>query len=295
MPFLRLASIGLPAFALALHLIVQLAAQAPASPASSTTNVATAEEVQTRCGTVCHKLPLPDILPRAAWRDELVRMMLIQEGVPEPAGFEPLHPAASRLAARAPLLRGQRADGAPRPGALARPGRWRLRPYLEDPVGREPGAGHRERAPRRPRRRRPARHRRERHAPRIGPRGPARKKFALEPIAELRHPAAHRARRSRSGRPPRSARRRPGIVPTRRSPERIVALAAANEGWPVHVDRARRGVVATGGRQGRRLRRRQGPRHRRRDLRMAEDGQHHRPRKRDQGLEGSGVQADGRR
>ncbi|WP_239490036.1 VCBS repeat-containing protein [Luteitalea sp. TBR-22] len=49
--------------------------------------VATEAEVRQRCGTVCHRMPPPDILPRAAWRDELVRMQLIMDGVPEPAGM----------------------------------------------------------------------------------------------------------------------------------------------------------------------------------------------------------------
>lgn len=40
-------------------------------------------DVRARCGTACHKFPPPDILPRGAWRGELIRMMLIQEGVPE--------------------------------------------------------------------------------------------------------------------------------------------------------------------------------------------------------------------
>ncbi len=48
---------------------------------------ATEEEARQRCGTVCHKFPPPDVLPRAAWRDELVRMQLIADGVPEPAGM----------------------------------------------------------------------------------------------------------------------------------------------------------------------------------------------------------------
>ena len=61
--------------------------QPPATPAPSGTGsasqpVATDDEVKVRC-TACHKLPPPDILPRSAWRDEMVRMMLIQEGVPE--------------------------------------------------------------------------------------------------------------------------------------------------------------------------------------------------------------------
>jgi hypothetical protein len=49
--------------------------------------VASEAEVRQRCGTVCHKYPPPDILPRGAWRDELVRMQLIMDGVPEPAGM----------------------------------------------------------------------------------------------------------------------------------------------------------------------------------------------------------------
>jgi hypothetical protein len=56
---------------------------------------ATEAEARQRCGMACHRYPPPDILPRSAWRDELVRMMLISEGVPEPAGssnFLPLPP-----------------------------------------------------------------------------------------------------------------------------------------------------------------------------------------------------------
>jgi hypothetical protein len=63
-------------------------------PAASAQPVATDDEVKARC-SICHKLPPPAILPRSAWRDEMVRMMLIQEGVPEPAGatsFLPLPP-----------------------------------------------------------------------------------------------------------------------------------------------------------------------------------------------------------
>jgi hypothetical protein len=74
-----------------------LAAQAP-SPAPG--NMASVEEVEARCATACHTLPSPDILPRASWRDELVRMMLISEGVPEPAGasgFIPLPPDWIRI------------------------------------------------------------------------------------------------------------------------------------------------------------------------------------------------------
>ncbi len=63
-------------------------------------DVATDAEIQTRCGTSCHRLPPPDILPRSAWRDSLVRMMLIEQGIPEPAttsGSIPLPPDWARL------------------------------------------------------------------------------------------------------------------------------------------------------------------------------------------------------
>jgi hypothetical protein len=75
-------------------------ASAAVQTSGSGKDIPTVEEVQTRCGTVCHKYPPPDILPRSAWRDELVRMMLISEGVPEPAGassYIPLPPDWLRL------------------------------------------------------------------------------------------------------------------------------------------------------------------------------------------------------
>ena len=76
------------------------ATPAPSGPSSASSQpVATDDEVKARC-TPCHKLPPPDILPRSAWRDEMVRMMLIEEGVPEPAGatsFLPLSPDWLRL------------------------------------------------------------------------------------------------------------------------------------------------------------------------------------------------------
>ena len=67
------------------------AQQAPAAGRPT----ATEAEARQRCGTACHSYPPPDILPRTAWRESLVRMMLISEGVPEPAGssnFIPLPP-----------------------------------------------------------------------------------------------------------------------------------------------------------------------------------------------------------
>jgi hypothetical protein len=70
-----------------------------APSASQGAPTASEDEVKVRC-SACHKLPPPDILPRSAWRDEMVRMMLIQEGVPEPGGassFLPLPPDWLRL------------------------------------------------------------------------------------------------------------------------------------------------------------------------------------------------------
>jgi hypothetical protein len=71
--------------ALAIAVATIAARQTPAS------DVASEEEVKARCGG-CHRVPPADILPRAGWRDELVRMMLIQEGIPEPAGGNSLIP-----------------------------------------------------------------------------------------------------------------------------------------------------------------------------------------------------------
>ena len=54
--------------------------------APQTVAVASKDEVRALCGTVCHAYPPPDILPRSAWRDEIARMALIREGLPEPRG-----------------------------------------------------------------------------------------------------------------------------------------------------------------------------------------------------------------
>src|SRR5713226_9389296 len=43
--------------------------------------------VRTACG-VCHAFPPPDVLPRYAWRDEIVRMMYIRENRLPPIGAE---------------------------------------------------------------------------------------------------------------------------------------------------------------------------------------------------------------
>lgn len=61
---------------------------ATTTPPSSlqTSDIATEDEVRTICGTACHAFPPPDILPRRSWRDEIARMALIREGLPEPRG-----------------------------------------------------------------------------------------------------------------------------------------------------------------------------------------------------------------
>src|SRR5258708_40002977 len=47
------------------------------------------------CG-VCHAFPPPDVLPRYAWRDEIVRMMYLRENRLPPSG------AAARTAVQLP-------------------------------------------------------------------------------------------------------------------------------------------------------------------------------------------------
>jgi FG-GAP-like repeat len=69
-------------------------------PPATAQAIASEEEARARCGTACHKFPPPELLPRTAWRAELISMMLIQEGIPEPAGAAaviPLPPDWLRL------------------------------------------------------------------------------------------------------------------------------------------------------------------------------------------------------
>jgi len=49
-------------------------------------NEATEDEARAACGTACHRFPPPDLLPTDRWRDTIARMMLISQGVTEPAG-----------------------------------------------------------------------------------------------------------------------------------------------------------------------------------------------------------------
>lgn len=90
--------------------------------AATTPSMATAEEVRQRCGTACHLTPPPDILPRAAWRDELVRMQLIMDGVPEPAGM--MGAATAMIPLPPDMLRIQRYYEAGAPEALPPHAPW---------------------------------------------------------------------------------------------------------------------------------------------------------------------------
>lgn len=82
---------------------------------------ATEEEARQRCGTTCHKFPPPGVLPRAAWRDEIVRMQLIMDGVPEPAGMSR---AATMIPLGPDMLRIQRYFEAHAPEALPPSDPW---------------------------------------------------------------------------------------------------------------------------------------------------------------------------
>ena len=48
-------------------------------------SVATEAEARTAC-VPCHAFPPPDVLPKAAWRDEIARMSLIRSNLPQPSG-----------------------------------------------------------------------------------------------------------------------------------------------------------------------------------------------------------------
>src|SRR5689334_19932069 len=59
--------------------------QQTTSTAQAQANSGDEASVRAVCG-VCHALPPPDVLPRAAWRDEFVRMMFIRENRLPPVG-----------------------------------------------------------------------------------------------------------------------------------------------------------------------------------------------------------------
>ena len=65
----------------------QTSTGSPKAPATETTSpVASESEARAVCGTACHLLPPPDILPRQAWHDTIARMTLLMQNQPEPVG-----------------------------------------------------------------------------------------------------------------------------------------------------------------------------------------------------------------
>ena len=223
-------------------------------------------------------------------------MMLIQEGVPEPAGatsFLPLSPDWLRL---------WRYYDARAPEKLPEPEAWPAASREPVPFERMPVPGtasvrrdrHRERPAARRGRRQAPRHRRQRDAdrPRAAWASP-RTGFALKAIARLRAPRAHRAGRSRQGRARRLPRRRPGLVPAGR-PRRRRRLLAASAAPTARSSpcRSRRRSAAHRRRPRRRLRRRRRPRRDRRQLRLALHRQRHAAREPHEELEGAGVRAE---
>jgi hypothetical protein len=85
-------------------------------------NTATVSEAREACGTACHKFPPPDVLPRSAWRGTLVRMLLIRDGIPEPAGG--LGALASVIPLPADWMRLRRYYESLAPAALPEPEPW---------------------------------------------------------------------------------------------------------------------------------------------------------------------------
>ena len=62
------------------------AASSQTPPAQAISRVASESEARAVCGTACHLMPPPDVLPRQAWRDTIARMTLLMQNQPEPVG-----------------------------------------------------------------------------------------------------------------------------------------------------------------------------------------------------------------
>ncbi len=178
------------------------------------------------CGT-CHRLPPADVLPRPAWRDELVRMQRIRDGSEQTPG------------APTPALPPDFAEAlvwyeAHAPAALPPPASWPAPVVIAElrssPADATRGAVHARRVRRRARRsrRRPsARARRVRHAIRDGvPRPPLRSRRRAHAHRARAESRARHGHRSRQGRHHRSAHRRSRRVPAARSRQGLGRLAA---------------------------------------------------------------------
>ena len=70
----------------ATHTSIVQTALAAGQAAPGPSGVAAGEAAARSQCVTCHKVPPPDVLPRAIWRDEVARMFLIRNKQPEPAG-----------------------------------------------------------------------------------------------------------------------------------------------------------------------------------------------------------------
>jgi FG-GAP-like repeat len=97
-----------------------LAVQTP-SPAPTTTDRATEAEARAAC-TPCHAFPPADVLPKAAWRDEVARMSLIRSNLPQPSG--PMGTSARMIVLPPDFARVLRYYEANAPERLPAPASW---------------------------------------------------------------------------------------------------------------------------------------------------------------------------
>jgi FG-GAP-like repeat len=107
-------------------LVVGARAQSLASPPRSASprlsaGEPTEAEVRSVC-TPCHAFAPPDVLPRAAWRDEIARMSLIRDNRPQPAG--PAGTAARLIPLPPDFERALRYFEAHAPDRLPPPSEW---------------------------------------------------------------------------------------------------------------------------------------------------------------------------
>jgi hypothetical protein len=114
---------GVAATLVALPLVAVTASrQAPPSQPADTPSPTSIAEVETLCGSACHRLPPPDSLPRAAWHDTIARMSLLRAGdVETKATFD-----AHRASMPADMRRALAYYEARSPEALAPPDSWPL-------------------------------------------------------------------------------------------------------------------------------------------------------------------------
>ena len=104
--------------------IASTAALFPQAPSPARAAAAPPADVEARivCGTSCHRLPPPDILPSASWRDEISRMAFIREGRTEPPG--PPGTASRSIVLPDDMQRVLRWYQASAPQALPAPSPW---------------------------------------------------------------------------------------------------------------------------------------------------------------------------